>query len=313
MGSINQKALKRDFARNVFYFFRAVFRILPYGFIRAFSRFIISVAFFFVRSKQRIARESLDIAFGNTLPEKEKQRIIRECFSSVGRGMIELLYASDHPESIRDNFFFEGKEHLDAALKEGKGVILVSAHFGNFPLMLLRLVQEGYATSGIMRPARDEIIEKDFLAIRDKFKVKTIYSLPRTTAVRQSLQALRNNELLFIPLDQNFGTKGGVFVNFFGRPAATATGPAVFAMRTGAPIVPIFTMRDGGERHKIIVEPPFHIEEKENDEATIYACTAKITEIIERYIRKYPQEWGWMHRRWKTKPKQEAPDAGESL
>ena len=302
MGSINHKAIKRDFARNAFYFFRAVFGVLPYGVVKVLTSFIIAVAFEFVKSKRKIAKESIDIALGDTVSDEKKKEIVKACFTNMGRGMIELMYFTNHPEMIREKVFFEGKANLDAALKEGKGVILVSAHFGNFPMMLLRIVQEGYQTSGIMRESRDVVIEKDFLAMRNKFGLKTIYSHPRTECVRQSLKVLRDNELLFIPLDQNFGTKGGVFVEFFGQPAATATGPAVFAMRTGAPIVPIFTMRDQGDRHKIIIEPAFHLEEKGNDEATIFACTQKITQIIERYVRKYPQEWGWMHRRWKTKP-----------
>jgi Kdo2-lipid IVA lauroyltransferase/acyltransferase len=313
MGSSKHKVMKRDFARNSFYFFRALFRFLPFGFVKGMTSVILGGAFFFMKSKRKIAMETINIALGDSVTKEEKERIIKACFNNLGRGMIELLYASEHQEIVRKNFSFVGKENLDKALKEGRGAILVSAHFGNFPLMLLRLVQEGYPTSGIMRPSRDEIIEKDFLAIRNKFNVKTIYSLPRTTAVRQALAALRNNELLFIPLDQNFGTKGGVFVNFFGQPAATATGPAVFAMRTGAPIIPIFAMRAGGDLHKIVVEPGFHIEQKENDDATILACTQKITSIIEHYVRKYPQEWGWMHRRWKTKQKDESENSSQDF
>jgi KDO2-lipid IV(A) lauroyltransferase len=303
MGTFNHKEFKRAFARNSFYFFRGLFRHLPYGVVKAMTSVIISIGYFLVRSKRVIARESLDIAFGHTIDSQEKEKIIKKCFSNLGRGMIELLYYSDHPQMIKDKAFIENKEYLEEALKEGKGAILVSAHFGSFPLMLLRLVQEGFATSAIMRPFRDQIIEKDFVLLREKFGLGTIYSQPRTACVARSLKALRNNELLFIPLDQNFGTKGGVFVNFFGQRAATATGPAIFAMRTGAPIVPIFTHRLEDDRHRIIVEKPFYLDIKENDEATIFACIEKITQIIESYIRKYPPEWGWMHRRWKTQPK----------
>jgi len=310
MGTANNKVLKRDIARNTFYFFRALFRVLPYGFVKAMTDVIITVGFVFVRSKRAIAQESLDIALGSSVSQKEKEQIIRTCFANLGRGMIELLYLTEHPAMIREKVFFEGREHLDRALAEGKGAILVSAHFGNFPLMLLRLVQEGYKTSGIMRESRDQVIEKDFLTMRNRFGLGTIYSHPRTECVTRSIKVLRDNELLFIPLDQNFGTKGGVFVEFFGKPAATATGPAVFAMRTGAPIIPIFTMRDKGDRHKIIVEPAFYLEEKDNDDAAIFAVTQKVTQMIERYVRKYPQEWGWMHRRWKTKPNEKTPVIG---
>jgi len=113
---------------------------------------------------------------------------------------------------------------------------------------------------------------------------------------------LRQNELLFIPLDQNFGNGGGVFVDFFGQKAATATGPVVFAMRTKAPIVPMFVIRQKDDTHKIMIEPPLKLEELTDDKEMIQRNTAKITQVIERYIRQYPQEWSWMHRRWKSRP-----------
>jgi KDO2-lipid IV(A) lauroyltransferase len=119
--------------------------------------------------------------------------------------------------------------------------------------------------------------------------------------VANSIKALRNNEFLFIPIDQNFGT-AGVFVDFFGKQAATATGPVIFAQRTGAPILPMFIVREKDDTHRIIIEPPMYIEEKENNAATIQHNISRITKIIEEYIRKYPQEWGWIHRRWKSRP-----------
>ena len=106
-------------------------------------------------------------------------------------------------------------------------------------------------------------------------------------------------------MDQNTGSKSGVFVDFFGRKAGTPTGPIIFAMRTGSPIMPIFTIRDGYDTHRIVVEPHFYIEEKENDPATIAFNVQKITNTIERYIRQYPEEWGWMHKRFKSKPHDE--------
>jgi KDO2-lipid IV(A) lauroyltransferase len=93
-----------------------------------------------------------------------------------------------------------------------------------------------------------------------------------------------------------------VFVNFFGREAATATGPVVLALRTEAPIVPLFIVRGKDNRHKIIIEEPLEIEKKDTQEETLRFNIQKITSVIEFYIRKYPQEWGWIHRRWKSRP-----------
>ena len=108
---------------------------------------------------------------------------------------------------------------------------------------------------------------------------------------------------MFISLDQHFGSAGGVYVDFFGQKAATATGPVVFAQRTQAPILPIFIVRQPDDTHKILIDSPITIEPKSTDEETVQFNVGKITQVIEKYIRLYPQEWSWMHRRWKSQSK----------
>jgi KDO2-lipid IV(A) lauroyltransferase len=182
--------------------------------------------------------------------------------------------------------------------------------------MLLYLAQMGYPTNAIIRPSRDEIIEKDFQASRSRLGLKTVHSYPREACVAQSLKALRDNELLVVLLDQNTGSKSGVYVDFFGQKAGTATGPIIFAMRTGAPLLPIFTLRKGdSDHHQLLIEKHFYLEQKATDEETIQYNVQKLTNIIEGYIRKYPHEWGWMHRRWKSRPRSvdTAPQTGINL
>ena len=296
------KAFKRAMARYGLYCSSWFLNKFPYPVVRSLTQAFIAVGFRCTLGQRTIAQESLRIAFGQEKSPQEIDSIIRGCFENLGRGMIELIYFMEHPQMISQRVFFEGKEFLDDALKAGRGVIAVSAHFGNFPLMLLRLAQSGYKTNAIIRPARDQEIEKKFLKQRSQLGLNTIYSHPRRECVETSLKMLRNNEILFIPLDQNFGSGGGVFVDFFGQQAATATGPVVFAMRTQAPIVPVFAVRQKDDTHKIMIESPIKLEELADDKEMIQRNTAKITQIIERYIRQYPQEWGWMHRRWKSRP-----------
>ena len=300
------KKIKRAMARYTFYFFSAFFRLLPYPVVRAMTNALIALAFVMVKRMRKLSRESLTIAFGKEKSEREIEDIIRTCFSNLGRSAIEMLYFTQRPQMITAKLAFVpgARENLEAALAEGKGVIAVTAHFGNFPLMLLYLARMGYKTNAIIRPARDEVIEKTFQDTRTRLGLHTIYSYPRVECVKESLRVLRDKEILCIPLDQNFGT-GGVFVEFFGQKAATATGPVVFAARTGAVILPIFIARDADDRHKIMTEPHFAIEARATDEETTQYNVAKITGIIETYIRRYPNEWGWMHRRWKSKPKKE--------
>lgn len=195
-----------------------------------------------------------------------------------------------------------GRQHLDRALAKGKGVILVGAHFGNFPMMIAYLACEGYKIGGIMRPMKDVRFERYISKVRDDYGIHTIRSLPRRECVITTIRSLRNNEVIFFPMDQNFGT-GGVFVDFFGRKAATATGPVVLAQRTGAAIVPCFIIRQKDNRHKIVFEPEVPLEQGSTEEENIRRNVQRLTSIIESYVRQYPAEWSWIHRRWKAQPR----------
>ena len=267
---------------------------------------LLAMMYFLLRHMRTTSMETLTIAFGKEKSQAELQKICKDCFYNAGRGMIELGAFMVRPALIKETFSFDGnsRENLDAAFKEGRGVIGISAHFGNFPLMLLYLAQMGYPTNAIIRPSRDEIIEKDFQAARSRLGLKTVLSYPRETCVAQSLKALRDKELLVVLMDQNTGSKSGVYVDFFGQKAGTPTGAIIFAMRTGAPLLPIFTLRRGdSDQHTLVIEKHFYLEQKATDEETIQYNVQKLTNIIEGYIRKYPPEWGWMHRRWKSRPK----------
>jgi len=296
------KMFQRAIARYGLYGSAWLFERLPYGFVRIISGMLVTVGFRCVIRQRKIAQESMDIAFGSEKSPEEKKRIIKKCFENFGRGMTEMLYCLAHPEVVDQRIVIEGKEHLDEAVARGKGVIAVTAHFGNFPLMMLACALKGYKASSIIRPARDEELSMYLHKKRTEVGLETIYAIPRRECVSNCLKELRNNGLLFIPIDQNFGSGGGVYVEFFGQKAATATGPAVFAMRTGAVILPMFIVRQADDTHKIIIEPPIALEDRGEEKETIRATMVKITGLIERYIRRYPHEWAWMHRRWKSRP-----------
>ena len=305
MATDGKKKIERILVRWVFYFFSWLFRTLPYAVVKAISGGLLAVVYFVLRRMRRTAMNTLEIAFGKEKSQEELKKICKDCFYNAGRGVIELGVFMARPSLIKETFSFEGdsRKNLDAAFKEGHGVIGISAHFGNFPLMLLYLAQMGYPTNAIIRPSRDEIIEKDFQESRSRLGLKTVHSYPREACVAQSLKVLREKELLVVLMDQNTGSKSGVYVDFFGQKAGTATGPIIFAMRTGAPLLPIFTLRKGNsDVHTLVIEKHFYLEQKATDEETIQYNVQKLTNIIEGYIRKYPTEWGWMHRRWKSRP-----------
>ncbi len=276
-------------------------RVIPPKHLYSFAGWIAKLAYIFARKQKAIALESLTIALGKEKSSAELEKIAQECFIYMAKGAVELMFLFDKPRELKAKVEMEGRENLEAALARKRGVILVSAHFGNFPLLLGALSVNGYKAGGIMKPMHDARMERIFLKKRDKFGVKTIYSQPRDACVNSTISALRNNEIIFIPIDQNFGT-GGVFVDFFGKKAATATGPIVFAQRTKAALIPCFIIRQPDDRHKIVFEREITLEGAADTSGVIQANIQKLTNIIEAYIRKYPAEWGWIHRRWKSKP-----------
>jgi len=260
------------------------------------------LGYLFAMRQKCIALEGLRIAFGNKMSLKELKNIIRRCFHSIAKSGMEMVFLMERPQLIKERVVIEGRENLDITLSKGKGVILVSAHFGNFPLMLAKLSSEGYLVNVVVRYMRDEKIEEYFERKRKLLNIHSIHTQPRDECVKRSIEVLRRNEILCIQLDQNFGAKGGVFVDFFGRKAATASGPIIFSLRTKAPILPAFIIRERDDTHRIVIEQELRLEKKEKYSETILTNVQKITKIIEDCIRKYPTEWGWIHKRWKTKP-----------
>jgi len=294
-------SISRFFARAGLRISMFFVSISPPFFLYAFAGFVARAGYLIAAKQRKIALDSLKTAFGNEKPEAEINRIARDCFTYMAKSAIELMYLMGKPKLLKRRVSIEGREHLDKALARGKGIILVSAHFGNFPLLLAKLSLEGYKSAGIMRQMRDLKVEELFLKMRNALGIRTIYAQPRNTCVNSTIESLRKNELVFIPIDQNFGT-AGVFVDFFGVKAATATGPVVLAQRTQAALLPCFIIRQKDDTHKLVFEPEIVLKQAENAQQTILVNIQELTGIIERYIRRYPAEWGWIHRRWKSKP-----------
>jgi Kdo2-lipid IVA lauroyltransferase/acyltransferase len=280
-----------------------ILRFMPQVILYEFAKALAVLGYFLGVKFRRVALQNLNAAFGRTKTRAEIDLIARECFVSMAKSVVELItIIGKSPEFMKSRYELVNKENLDRALAKGKGVILVSAHFGNFTSMIVRLSCEGYKAGAIMRPLKDERFERFLSGERDRFKIHTIKSIPRRECVAETIRSLRNNEAIFLPLDQNFGT-GGVFVDFFGRKAATATGPVVLAQRTGAAIVPCFIIRQENNCHRIIIEPEAPLAAGATEQDSIRINVQKLTDIIETYVRRYPAEWTWIHRRWKAQQK----------
>lgn len=271
----------------------------------AMGRALGAVAYATAGRLKRTGRRNLELAF----PEKsehERDEILRACFQSLGRelGVFSQFSKADRASLLR-LVDCEGFEHLTAAKAERQGVILFTGHLGAWELTSFALSVLGHPLSFLVRridnPRVEQLVERE----RARFGNRT---LDKLSAARSMVKILRAGETLGLLLDLNTLNDEGIFVDFFGIPASTNFMVAKLALRTQARIIPVFAPWDE-ERGKFVlrIDPPVAIQRNGDEEEDVRALTAKLSSIIEDYIRRYPEQWLWIHRRWKTRPQGE-PD-----
>ena len=187
---------------------------------------------------------------------------------------------------------------LDQVLSKGRGAILLTAHLGNWELMGAFLRLNGYPGALVGKRIYYDKFNEVLLELRSKATLRTIY---QDAPAKEFLKVLQQNEILGILADQDIDRLNGVFVPFFGRPAYTLTAPVKMALATGAPLVPAFLVRQG-KRYQFLVDEPIQVEMKTSREETILEYTSRWSRVVEEKIRTYPDQWVWMHRRWRTTP-----------
>lgn len=243
----------------------------------------------------------------NAFPDIDGGRInliAKRAFENLGRSATETIYiASRKPQMLHKTFnewiTIEGRDNINTAAEKGKGIILLSAHFGNWELWGIVHAGNGYPLNAIARPLDNPWIERLLSSFRSVTGTRVI---PKRGALKETLKSLKNREGVVILIDQNTALNEGVFVDFFGTPASTGRGPALIAMKSGSPVIPFFIIREGKYRHRIVYCHEIPVHKSNNIEEDVLINTENFTKVVELYIRKYPEQWFWMHQRWKTRP-----------
>jgi KDO2-lipid IV(A) lauroyltransferase len=249
------------------------------------------------RYRERIEK-NLKIAFGPSYPPQKIEVCMNELASHLGMSIAEMLFSATRRRAgIIKRIRIQGTEHLESALSQGKGVIAVSAHFGNFTLLGMKMLAEGYPFTTLVKEPKYRAVASALRMLQSKQKGRFIYVQPWKEALRKILECLRRNEIVCLVTDEK-KKRSGVEVNFFGHPAATALGPAVISLRTGSPVVPVFIVRSPDGTHTICIEPHLEHNGKGDRKEDERALTAAYTKVIERYIRAYPEQWFWINNRW---------------
>jgi len=243
------------------------------------------------------------------MPEKtrrEHARILRGVFTSLGRQLAEVcLFPGYTRENVGKVVVYDGFENFERALARGKGVLFLTAHLGGWELSSFSHSLHGYPLHIVLRSLDNTYLDR---LIRNYRTMHGNNTVDKDDFVRGLLSAMKAGETVGILMDTNMTPPQGVFVDFFGIPACTASGMARIALRTAAAVVPGFTVWDPALRkYRLRFDPAVNLIRTGNDETDVVANTAQFTKIIEDYVRRYPDQWLWVHRRWKTRPAGQPP------
>jgi len=250
-------------------------------------------------ARRRIALDNLALAFPR-LDAAERRQILRTSLRYWVQTAIELAACAGRiisAEELARRVDIQGLAYLDQARAEGHGVIALTAHFGNFPWIVLALAPRGYPAAAVYKEASD-FVPNFFGSIMQRYGVIPIRVVgkERSALTRPILRALREGRIVLMNMDQS--AANGLPVQFFGHPAWTPMGPVILARRSGAPIVPMF-MHHQGMGHRLEIQPPYLLSQQTDKEAALREDVQRLSEVIEQAVRAEPQEWYWVHRRWK--------------
>ena len=272
----------------------AIVSVLPMAYVRGLGAGIGRIAYVVDGAHRRIAMENLAAAFPGRTPA-EHRTVVRAMFSHFGSLLVELLkFGTYTPEQMLAAVEIEGEERARQALQRGRGTLFFTGHFGYWEMQAIVHALRGHQVALLARPVDNPYLHRWLERIRTSTGAEVIY---RQGAVRRMLRELASNHAVAILIDQHLHTDA-IDVDFFQRPAATTSALAALAMRTGATVIPVFALPLPGGRYRLIYEHPVEPPASEGPEA-VRQFTQQCTDVLEMYVRRHPERWLWMHRRWR--------------
>ena len=252
---------------------------------------------------RKVGMRNLAMAFPE-MCAKDRRRILRGEFVSLGRQLAEFcLFPSYTPGNVSRVVIYDGFENFERARARGKGVLFLTGHLGGWELSSFAHSLQGHPLQIVMRALDNPYVDRLVQSYRTMHGNTVV---DKDNFVRGLLGAMKKGETVGILMDTNMTPPQGVFVDFFGVPACTASGLARIALRTDAAVVPGFCLWDKKlGKYRLRFDPEVELVRTGNEEADIVATTARFTAKIEEFVRKYPEQWLWVHRRWKTRPEGE--------
>ncbi len=260
-----------------------------------------TLLYYALPGRQAVALDNLRAAFGRTITSADYHQIVKSIFQNFGRMFMEVAAIPAMDREYVDRWVAPApgsRERLEKALAMGKGVIFMTGHFGNWEMIPITGALHGYPTLVL---AREQGWPKLNRMLTDYRESRGCRVVTKGFPVRELIQGLREGRIVGILADQD-GGPNGVLSPFFGRLASTAPGTIALSLNTGAPILPVFMVRLQGAAHTLVIEDPLEIPKEGTVEERIRAGISAYLKVLEKYVRRYPAQWLWLHRRWKTCP-----------
>jgi Kdo2-lipid IVA lauroyltransferase/acyltransferase len=280
-------------------------RFMPHWLVRACGT-ALGAAFYTVdAAHRRIARTNLARAFP-ARSAHERRAIARAAFGHFGRLLFDLLrFATLTPAQMLASADFDGEERARLAYAQGKGVLFITGHFGYWELHAivhaLQMQPIGILARTLDNPYLNQLLED----IRQRTGNAVIY---RSQTIRRVMRTLQGGQGVAVLIDQHIMSRDAITIEFFERRAATTSAVAALALRTGAPVVPVFALPVGAGRYRLIYEHPVEPPRADSPDA-IREFTQRCTDVLEMYVRRHPELWLWMHRRWRDEVEASDPVA----
>jgi KDO2-lipid IV(A) lauroyltransferase len=253
--------------------------------------------------RRGVALGNLKLAFPE-MPVAERRRIARQAYRNLGAGLVDFVTSQRlRPEELDRLLIWDGFEIFERLFAAGRGVVVASAHLGSWELLAAACGRRGIPLNLVTRSLRGGA-NAELVAARSRSGLREI---PARGALSAGARALRRGEVVANLLDQNMLPKRGIFVDFFGTPACTTPAVSILARRTGAPALLAVAVNEPDGRVRLHVEGPFEMPHGGSAAADVRAHTQALCQALERQIRLYPEQWFWLHRRWKTRPAGEIP------
>jgi Kdo2-lipid IVA lauroyltransferase/acyltransferase len=274
--------------------------LLPRKLARALGAGIGWVAFSFLGRLRKVGLRNLELAFPEKM-DSEREAILRAVYRNLGHLLAEFCQMPNYtPEQASRFIRYDGLDNYLQARQRGKGVLVLTGHLGAWELSSFYHSLMGYPMGMVIRRLDNPLVDEFVNRVRCLHGNRVIH---KDDFARGLIATMRAGETVGILMDTNMTPPQGVFVPFFGVEACTASGMARIALKTGAAVVPGFLFREGREQRYVLrFGEELDLVRTGDSEADAVADTALFTRVIEQYVREYPEQWLWMHRRWKTRP-----------